>query len=131
MPYTTVPFFSQLHIDEEMQRLNRAYNLASTPREPVLSSLGWGEAELLVVKLFGLCRLAETFAGFEESELVAFAKHYNLYASNSFVEQRTFVMPEILQERGFLRRGDVIPGKIVLFPTERLLKNQGAQKYNR
>lgn len=112
--------FSKVYLDEEVQQLRG--NMSDYYGEPVCSSLGSAGLEHFVAKVLSLVKNAVigdgfstfcSFCGVEKDELLLMAmrEHY----SPDYVYR--LIQPGYLREKWIME-------KVVLFPTEKLLKNQ-------
>lgn len=114
------PFFSQLYIDEEVAELSQKYNIWECDGESRLSTLGKAQREMLVAQFLVLVRASVdssvSLVGVKKTELEAVLKR----GSNHWY------LNELIKE-GFFRE-KWIKGDVVVFPTEKLLENQGIPK---
>lgn len=111
-----IPFLSKLYSDDLSKDLSRRYNIYHCPKDGVSSSLGSSGLESFVCDLFRICEIAGEFIGFEARELDKFT---NISGDIGY--------PQRLLAGGHLR-SRLVNGKEVLFPTEKLLKNQKVKK---
>jgi hypothetical protein len=115
-------FFSQVFIDEEIERLNQEFRIWECNGEPRLSTLGKAEIESLAAKLLVLVRATTdnrtTLVGVRRKEL-------ELLAARSGED---WYIDELIQSD--LLREKMVMGEIVIFPTEKLLENQRIPRRN-
>lgn len=109
---TILPFYTELFVDPEMERLNRAYKIWECNGD-LRTGLGKAEYESAAARLLGLVRVGNanppTLAGVKKSELLAV-----LTRSGD-----DWVVDVLIDEDLF--REKWIHGDIVVFPTETLL----------
>ncbi len=114
------PFFSQLFVDEEVEELSRKYDIWECDGESRLSTLCKAERESLVARFLVLVRAGQTnptsLVGVKKTELEAVLERGCRYWEL-----------EGLIHQGFFRE-KWIKGDVVVFPTEKLLENQGITK---
>jgi len=122
---TVKPFFSQLYVDEELERLSGAYQIWQCDGEQRLSTLGWAEVECFAAKLLVLVRASVgrkiSLAGVKKSELEYMAEDAVVGTYGEWC------LDDMIRD-GFLRERTV-EGEAVIFPTEKLLKNQKIPKF--
>lgn len=113
-----IAFFSSVYIDEELDMLSSKYCLWNNcDGERRSSTLGKTEKEGLAAQILSLVRSAclnpPRLVGVKKSELE------NAASKGSY----HWYIPEFVKE-GLLRE-KWVKGSVVVFPTEKLLKNQG------
>ncbi len=114
-----LPFFTELFVDPEMERLNKTYQIWECDGN-LRSGLGKAEYESAAANILGLVRIGNanppTLAGVKKIELLAvLERSYDDWTVN------------ILTNRNLLRE-KWIKGAVVIFPTEKLLVKSGIQK---
>src|SRR3990172_1953103 len=110
-------FFSTVFIDGEMRRLGKKYQIHTCSGGQKIGTLGKAEKEYLVSYVLGLVRVIDanplSLCGVRKDELErGTARGYENYFINQLVGD------------GYLRE-KMILGVLVVFPTEKLLRNQG------
>lgn len=110
-------FYSKVYIDEELKRLGAKYNIHKCNGQQRLGTLGKAEPELLVAKLLVL---VWAYPGKNEITLVGVLKEE---FEEVLKRNGEWWFLDGLVEHGFLRE-ELISGEVVIFPTEKLLKNQ-------
>ena len=108
--------FGHVYVDEEVEKLNMAYNVWTINGESVPSSLGKSEIEHLVARLLVLAKVDDGLVGVAKDELEKLASRHS---ENWYIEE--------LVKAGLLRE-KLIMGTFVVFPTEKLLINQKIPK---
>lgn len=114
-------FFSEVFIDEGVERLSREYDIWQCDGEIRCSSLGKTEIEVLVAKILSLVRVVRdnngiSLVGVSKLELSMLAKR---------ASEHWYI--DGLVKDGFLREKWIL-GELVVFPTAKLLENQKIPK---
>lgn len=104
-------FISEYYLNDDMDRLRKAYDFRSHPGF-VGSSLGNANAESFVGKLFNFYKIVKTPCGLEEDSI-----------KSLFYDERVKVSLDYVMQRDLLDR-ETISGVSVLFPNDRLMRNQ-------
>jgi len=109
-------FFSQVFIDEEVEELNRKFEIWECDGEIRLSSLGKAQRESLAAKLLVLVRAnhdnRSSLVGVKRAELELMAKRSS---TDWYIGE--FIQDGLLREKW-------IKGDLVVFPTAKLLESQ-------
>lgn len=105
-----------MYVDEEVEKLNRVYNVWKIDGESIPSSLGKSEIEHLVARLLVLVKVDQGLVGVAKDELEKLASRHS---EHWYIDE--------LVKFGLLRE-KWIKGTLVVFPTEKLLLNQKVPK---
>jgi len=111
---------SRIYSDKESRVLTNSYIIETCGIHSIPSSLGKGEYESFVQSFLKLSFSFGEIVGIENIEC---EKIYSIACENLY----NFPPLKMLEEEGYLRSKKVM-GKIILFPTAKLLENQRVEK---